>query len=93
MTEALDAGAGESAVGALHGVRVVELASEPIAWAGKLLTDIGSRCRRSFSARRVAMRRYSALVGMLRIRMPSRVSAQESIVGCHGPGWTVGVLS
>ncbi|MDE0420481.1 MAG: CoA transferase [Gammaproteobacteria bacterium] len=33
---------GERAVGALHGVRVVELAREPIAWAGKLLADMGA---------------------------------------------------
>ena len=34
--------AGQGAVGALHGVRVIELASEPIAWAGKLLADMGA---------------------------------------------------
>ena len=39
MTEAKS---GEQAAGALHGVRVVELAREPIAWAGKLLADMGA---------------------------------------------------
>ena len=32
----------ERSVGALAGVRVVELAREPIAWAGKLLADMGA---------------------------------------------------
>lgn len=41
MTEPREADPGEP-VGALHGVRVVELASEPIAWAGKLLADMGA---------------------------------------------------
>ena len=39
MTEAKSGG---QALGALHGVRVVELAREPIAWAGKLLADMGA---------------------------------------------------
>ena len=42
MNESHDAGRVGRAVGALHGVRVVELASEPIAWAGKLLADMGA---------------------------------------------------
>ena len=41
MTEPCGTGSGEP-VGALHGVRVVELAREPIAWAGKLLADMGA---------------------------------------------------
>jgi len=37
-----EAKSGGQTVGALHGVRVVELAREPIAWAGKLLADMGA---------------------------------------------------
>ena len=42
MTSAQSTDTDSSAVGALAGIRVVELAGEPIAWAGKLLADMGA---------------------------------------------------
>lgn len=42
MTRSHAAASHERSVGALAGVRVVELAREPIAWAGKLLADMGA---------------------------------------------------
>ena len=42
MTRPDEAGPRPGAVGALHGIRVVELARAPIAWAGKLMADMGA---------------------------------------------------
>ena len=42
MTSTDDTHADTKPVGALAGVRVIELAREPIAWAGKLLADMGA---------------------------------------------------
>ncbi|MCY3840208.1 MAG: CoA transferase [Gammaproteobacteria bacterium] len=42
MTQSRESATSEGAVGALHSVRVIDLAREPIAWAGKLLADMGA---------------------------------------------------